>query len=237
MLNIAVCDDEPYMLRQLSDRIAEYMDSRTAQPYQISGFSGGTALLESGCGFDLIFLDIQMAPPDGMETAGELRRRGAEGLLVFVTVLQECVFKAFEVSAFDYLLKPLDGVRFQQTMDRALRTLERRNSRCVMVRKGSACQVLLRMRIVYCEVLGRKLYIHLRDGTTVDCYGRLEELERQLGGGFFRCHRSYLVNLDDICGCGGGEVSLFQGGRIPVSRLRQRELSQALLRHMKEREL
>ena len=45
--------------------------------------------LESGGGFDVMFLDIQMDQPDGMETARLLRQRGCHGLLVFVTVLKE----------------------------------------------------------------------------------------------------------------------------------------------------
>ena len=52
---------------------------------------------------------------------------------------------------------------------------------------------------------------------------------------FLRIHRSFLVNLDYVCGCQDGQVLLSQGERVPASRLRERELTQALLRHMKER--
>ena len=89
--------------------------------------------------------------------------------------------------------------------------------------------------IVYGEVLGRKVYLHLRDGSTVDYYEKLENLEHQVDGRFFRCHRSYLVNLDFVLGCGGGRVTLPQGTEIPVSRLREQDFTQALLRRMRER--
>ena len=56
-----------------------------------------------------------------------------------------------------------------------------------------------------------------------------------MDGRFFKCHRSYLVNLDYVSGCQDGQVDLAQGEKIPVSRLRERALTQALLRHMKER--
>mgnify|MGYP002508362218 FL=1 len=74
----------------------------------------------------MIFLDIQMEQPDGLETARLLRQRGERGLLVFVTVLKECVFDAFDVEACGYLLKPLDSARFHQTMERVLRALKQR---------------------------------------------------------------------------------------------------------------
>lgn len=162
VIRFAICDDEPFMAEELSGRLAAFMAERA--PYSVRRFSSGQALLESSCDFDLIFLDIQMAPPDGMETAKALRRRKNRSLLIFVTVLGECVFDAFEVQAYDYLLKPLDDRRF------------------------------------------------------------------------FRCHRSYLVNLDFVGGYGAGRAALLQGMEIPVSRLRERDLTQALLRRMKERE-
>ena len=69
------------------------------------------------------------------------------------------------------------------------------------------------------------------------CYEKLEDLERRLDSRFFKCHRSYLVDLDYVRGYRDGQVLLPQGAAIPVSRLRERELRQALLRRMKEREL
>ena len=198
-------------------------------------FSSGYALLKWPEEFDVIFLDIQMERPDGMETARLLRQRDNHSLLVFVTVLKECVFDAFQVEAYDYLLKPLDSARFRQTMDRALGWLERDAAKNLVIQRGSGCQVVLLSDLMYCEVLGRKIYLHKNDGRVVDYYDRLEELEQRVDSRFFKCHRSYLVNLDYVSGCQGGQVLLQRGERLPVSRLRERELTQALLRHMKER--
>ncbi len=236
MIKFAVCDDEPLMLRELAGHLTSYMEARSAA-CSVSTFSSGQALLESGGGFDAAFLDIQMAQPDGMATARLLRQQGERGLLVFVTVLREQVFDAFQVEAYDYLLKPLDPSRFRQTMDRLLRSLERRAPRALTVRQGAGCEIVPLADIVYCEVLGRKVYLHKSDGTVTGCYEKLEDLERRLDSRFFKCHRSYLVDLDYVRGYRDGQVLLPQGAAIPVSRLRERELRQALLRRMKEREL
>ena len=106
LIQFAVCDDQPLMVRELSRRLSDYMRERPVHSYSLRCFSDGRSLLDSGEGFDVIFLDIQMERPDGMETARALRRRGDRSLLVFVTVLRECVFDAFEVEAWDYLVKP-----------------------------------------------------------------------------------------------------------------------------------
>lgn len=235
MLRFAVCDDEPHMLDQLSAQIADCLGELGRRDVRLARFSGGRALLEAGEDFDLVFLDIRMDPPDGMETARALRRRGDGCLVVFLTVLREQVFDAFEVEAFDYLVKPPDSARLRRTLERALEALERRRSRTLFIQRGTAWEVVPLDEIVYCEVLGRKIYLHRRDGSVLDYYDKLADLERRLGSGFFRCHRSYLVNLDHVRGCGGGQVRLSGEEAVPVSRLREGDLTQALLRRMRER--
>lgn len=234
MIKFAICDDEPQMAREIADQLAGYM-KETDCDYSVDCFSSGHALLKSSDEFDVIFLDIQMERPDGMETAALLRRRESRSLLIFVTVLKDRVFDVFPLEAFDYLLKPLDRDRFRRTMDRALRWLERDAAKNLVIQRGSDCQVVPLSDILYCEVLGRKIFIHKKDGIVLDYYDRLEDLEQRVDSRFFKCHRSYLVNLDHVGGCQDGQVLLSQGERIPVSRLRERELTQALLRHMKER--
>ena len=235
MITFAICDDEPRTARELAGCLADSMEDHSTAACTVSSFSGGRALLESGSGFDVVFLDIRMEQPDGMETARLLRQRGDSSLLVFVTVLKECVFDAFQVEAFDYLLKPLDGVRFRQTMDRILRALEQRAAENLVIRRGTGWEVVPLSDIVYCEVLGRKIYLHKSDGAVIDYYDRLEDLERRVDGRFFKCHRSYLVNLGWVRGCQDGQAVLAQGARVPVSRLRERELTRSLLRYMKEK--
>lgn len=222
------------MAQEIADQLASYM-KETDIDYSVDCFPSGYALLKSSDEFGIIFLDIQMEHPDGMETARLLRQRDSHSLLIFVTVLKDRVFDVFPLEAFDYLLKPLDRERFQRTMDRAMRWLERDAAKNLMIQRGSDCEVVLLSDILYCEVLGRKVYLHKKDGIVVDYYDRLEDVEQRVDSRFFKCHRSYLVNLDYVGGCQEGQVLLPQGKRIPVSRLRERELTQALLRHMKER--
>lgn len=234
MIKFAICDDEPQMAQEIANQLASYM-KETDIDYSVDCFSSGYALLKSSDEFSIVFLDIQMERPDGMETARLLRQRDSRSLLIFVTVLKDRVFDVFPLEAFDYLLKPLDRGRFRRTMDRALRWLERDGAKNLVIQRGSDCQVVLLSDILYCEVLGRKVYLHKKDGIVVDYYDRLEDVEQCVDSRFFKCHRSYLVNLDYVSGCQEGQVLLPQGKRIPVSRLRERELTQALLRHMKER--
>lgn len=230
MIKVAICDDEPHMAQEISDHLSTYMEERRMSAYSVSCFSNGRSLLESDCNFDLIFLDIQMEQPDGMETARLLRQRSNHSLMVFVTILKEFVFDAFEVEAYDYLIKPLDGNHFRRTMDRAIKVLEQRTAKSIIIKRGMSCEVISLAQIVYCEIQGRKIYIHQNDGKIIGYYEKLDDFEHRVDGRFFRCHRSYLVNLDYVRGNYAGQVTLSQGEQIPVSRLREQELTQALLR-------
>lgn len=234
MLKFAVCDDEPVMAREISELISGYMRSRGITAFSVSSFSGGRSLLESPDSFDVVFLDIQMEHPDGMDTARLLRRRGDSALLIFVTVLRERVFDAFKVEAYDYLIKPVDCKSFSQTMDRALCSLEHKASKSIVVQRGGSSEVVPLSEIVYCEVLSRKIYIHKSDSSVIDYYDKMGELEQRVDRRFFKCHRSYLVNLAYVRGRRPGQIILPDGGTIPVSRLREGDLASSLLRYMKE---
>ena len=233
MLRFAVCDDEPYMREMLEARIAGYMKDK-GLACQIESFAGGRQLLEAQGGFDMVFLDIQMPEPDGMDTACRLRETGFEGLVVFITVLEECVFRSFEVQAFDYLLKPLKEEGFCRTMDRAVKSLRARDRKSMVLQKGNECRIIPFSQILYCEAIGRKIYLHRQGGEVLEFYERMDHVQQQVDRRFFRCHRSYLVNLEHICGYQGGQIRLSDGKEIPLSRLREQELSRALLLHMKE---
>lgn len=234
MWKFAICDDEPWMLQQLAGRLAAWLAQAGHPGCPIRCFLNGQALLADGCDFDMIFLDVQMPPPDGLQTARQLRQRGCRALLVFVSVLRQRVFDAFAVEPFDYLLKPLEAAGWQRTMARALQALERRAAKSLFIPQGSAGLVLPLAQLVYCEVQGRKLYLHRDDGQVFAFYERLTAFEQRVDGRFFRCHRSYLVNLDCVRGCAAGQVLLPHGGGIPLSRLREQALTQALLRRIKE---
>ena len=161
MWEIAICDDEPYMLAQLAAQIGEFWPQ--ARLRTLTDAAELLAAYEQGWRPDIVFLDIKMPPPDGMQAAQQLRRRGFDGFLIFITILPEYVFKAFEVQAFDYLLKPVQPEALAHLLNR----LEQ-HCKTVVIQKGAACEVLPLAQIVYCEVQGRKIYLHQNNGSVID---------------------------------------------------------------------
>ncbi len=193
MISVAVCDDETYMADALRRMAVDFFRDRNRE-ISVFLFSGGEELLDSGREIDILFLDIRMGEVDGLETALELRRRGFGGYLIFTTVLREMVFQSFAAEPFDYLVKPIGAEDFNRTMERLLSSMSGQG-KSLLVQRGSESRIVTLGEIVYCEVMDRKIYLHLRSGETVDYYDRIDRLEEKLDRRFYRCHRSYLINL------------------------------------------
>ncbi len=233
MLHIAICDDEKYMSDKIRMMASDFF-CRKNMDIVISQFSSGEELLKYDKVIDILFLDIQMKDTDGMETARKLRNQGFKGILIFITVLKEMVFQSFEVQAYDYLVKPIDAGHFEKTMERLLISMKNASESSLLVRKGYESRIILFEEIVFCEIIDRKVYLHLASSETLDFYDRIENLETKLDSRFFRCHRSFLINLQYLKSYKSGTAYMENGREIPVSRLRGKEFSNVILQYMKE---
>jgi two-component system LytT family response regulator len=194
---------------------------------------------------DLVMLDVQMPGSSGIEVAASLSTPRPK--IIFCTAYDQYAVDAFELSAVDYLLKPVNRSRLAQAIDRvrALSADElngnidkalqqpRPGSVRFLAREGARCVVIPQKDVVY---LGSengltKLYTsshhYVMDPT-------LNDFERRLDPALFcRISRTALVNLDWIASVetlvgGFGEAVIKNGARLEVSRRRLRELLSVL---------
>lgn len=232
MIYIAICDDERYMSDHISKMVSAFFQKKNRE-VSIRLFSSGKELLSYHKQIDILFLDIQMKDMDGMETARKLREDNFRGFLIFITVLKDMVFQSFEVQAYDYLVKPVEEAQFEKTMERLFASMHRASEDSLLVQKGYEGRIIPKDEIVFCEIIDRKVYLNLVSLEVIDYYERIEKLETKLGDCFFRCHRSYLINLKHLKGYKNGTAYMDNGREIPVSRLRSREFSGVVLQYMK----
>ena len=232
MIRIAICDDEKHMSDHIRSMISDFFRKKN-QEISLHMFSSGEELLSYNGHINILFLDIQMKGMDGMETARKLRADQFQGFLVFITVLKEMVFQSFEVQAYDYLVKPVDEKQFEKTMERLYASMQNASEDSLLVQKGYEGRIVQKDEIVFCEIIDRKIYLNLASGEVVDYYERIENLETKLDNRFYRCHRSYLINLKHLKGYKNGTAYMDNGKEIPVSRLRSKEFSSVVLQYMK----
>ncbi len=232
MIHIAICDDEKHMSDHIKAMVSDFFHKKNMDT-AIRMFSCGEELMGYNGQIDILFLDIQMKGMNGMETARKLRADKFRGFLIFITVFHEMVFQSFEVQAYDYLVKPVELKQFEKTMERLFSSMQNAGEDSLLVQKGYECRIIRKDDIVFCESIDRKIYLNLVSDEVVDYYERIENLEMKLDSRFFRCHRSYLINLKHLKGYKNGIAFMDNGREIPVSRLRGKEFSRVVLQYMK----
>ena len=195
-MRIAICDDEKNIRELIGKKVTTlYPDA------DIIFCQSGEELLLSEKHIDILFLDIKMAGRNGMETARELRKKGNNVILIFVTAVEEYVFRAFDVGAFHYIVKPIDDAKFADVLQKAVDEVNSRNNkeqvseeRYVMINNRGVHTKVILDEIVYAEVFNRKIVIH-KMNETIEYYGKMSDLEELAGDNFFRPHRAYLINF------------------------------------------
>lgn len=187
---------------------------------------------------DLVFLDIQMPGLTGLELAQFLVELPVRPLLIFATACQEHALDAFEVDAVDYLCKPFIGERVAKAVAKAARIFASMaaTAETLPQKSGDACRKIPLYRgetiiptgiekIMFARAEEGEVLVHTIDGI-LRTRSTLGDLEQKLvSAGFFRPHRSFLVNSSHICEVipwFNGSYKLVMGDKekteIPVSR-------------------
>lgn len=231
-MNIAVCDDD----RAAREHIISLINAQT-EDAEITAFSSPEEMLKSRKDFDISFLDMEMGAVSGLDAARQIRRvqeeRGAEkSIIIFVTGYEKYMNDAFDVSAFHYLLKPVNEEKFRSVFARALKELsaaKERTNRYILIKSSRIQQRVYLKDIYYIESANKKVIIHTSAGT-LESYGKMEELEQMTGDSFYRCHRCYLVNMEKISSYTADSIQVTNGERLILA---QKKYSQFVRRYMK----
>lgn len=199
-MNIAICDDEILFTRELSSLLTHWAEknnlSLTLYPY-----SNGDDLLTAlrTIPVDLIFLDIIMPLLNGIDTAREIRSMGLTVPVIFLTSSREFALDSYDVKAFHYLLKPVNTLKLFSVMDDFFKTYNVPAETFVAHTTDGFCSITLN-DVDYLEAQNKQVLVCLSNGTTL----KIRELFTKCEGvftpakGFFKCHRSYIVNLSHI---------------------------------------
>jgi len=214
-LTIAICDDNTVQIKELRRLLDEWAADKPfalAIDEYISAESFLFNYPDSSC--DLLLLDIEMKQLNGMELAKKLRGDGDMLPIIFITGYSEYMNDGYDVEALHYLLKPVERDRLFATLDRYAAKHE--NSQEIILNAAEGSYRISAGNIMYVEAFGRKTEAHLRDGNVLQCNMSIGEFEKF--NGFIHCHRSYIVNLEQVGSITKSSVILETGEEIPLSR-------------------
>ena len=225
-MRIAICDDQPEHLEQLHRMILEWDSEETS----VSCFDNGDTLLRTHktAPFDLIFLDVLMPLLNGIETAKELRQSDKTAKLVFLTSVADFAVEAFTVKASNYLLKPPDREKLYRCLDEISEELHV-SAKKICIRGIHALHQIPVESIEYIESQNKRILFVLADGQTILSTEPLYTYEEKLtlDDGFFKCSRSFIVNINRIDTFTTKEILTHSGARISISRSLHREFENA----------
>lgn len=229
---IDICDDEEAICALLCNYL-DRMQADCGERFQIRIFHSAEELLGAARpDTDAVLLDISMGAMTGMDAAKELRARGSRVALVFITTMTQYAIEGYEVHAFGFLRKPLEYRVFRRQMEDLIAHLRRAQGSAWEVRTGADSRILATNEIVCLDAYGHSVTVRLADGSTLPCSATLSEAEGQLERvGFFRCHKSYLVNLKHVKQIGTDSVTVTGDLVIPLSRHRRKDFLAAFARH------
>ena len=225
MLRIAICDDEPQYARQIKNFVQEYLHGHPELSGQVHSFRLGRELLyqaEENGGFDLYLLDIIMPGLNGIQTGRQLRQLGDGGEIIYLTTSPDYAVDSYSVRAFFYLLKPLEKGRLFEVLDAAVKKLDDRRSKAVLIATKDGPRRLLLDQILYVERVGRGLRYFCSGGAVdslslrVPFHAAVEPLLAD--SRFCQCGSSFAFNLQHVTGVSGQEVLLDSGGTAAIPR-------------------
>ena len=154
---------------------------------------------------DLLFLDIEMPLLKGTEFFKNLQTKPA---VIFTTAYRDYAIEGFELSAVDYLLKPITFDRFIKATDKFLNqkqfkrskpeiTIERPTAADIFIRKDRKQVKVFLDEILYVESLKDYVKVHLPDEVYTVKY-TLSKFYEMLDKRFLRIHRSFIINTDKV---------------------------------------
>lgn len=219
MLNIVICDDEQNEMLNLKKMTEDLYPNVSVRCFDNS--SECIEYIKSYSGTDIFLIDVCISEnkdDNGIRLAEIIRQYDKNSVIIFISAFSEYVFKAFDVYALNYLLKPVDIVKFGQVFLKAVHIVEKRKNKNCMVVKHNGCVTKVNIDdIYYIENFRRKIILHCKNGQ-MEYYGKFNQIEGSLSVGFFKCHRSYIVNMDKIVKYTKTDLILENGDNIPVSK-------------------
>ncbi len=182
---------------------------------------------------DIMFLDIEMPDLTGIEL---LRSLDKPPLTVLTTAYSEYALESYELNVVDYLLKPVRFDRFFKAITKVLALLKGSESEQVQKENEEESEDYIFVKseykavkvkfknIVFIESMQKYVRFHLKDKKVMSLMSLSSVIDILPATKFFRCHKSYIINLNEIESIDGNLLIMSSEDKIPVSKSFKSEL-------------
>lgn len=228
MKTVFICDDEPKILADISDKAKKLLNGA-----EIEGFSKGMELIdrlsEKSC--QILLLDIDMPETDGLEIAAKLNEINPKPLLVFVTSHDELVYDSLQYHPFGFVRKGYLDKELPKILADCEKELASREKNFCFYTEGSDVKLPL-AEILYFESEGNYLKLITKNGE-YRFRETLSAVENSLShSGFVRIHKGFLVNQAEVKILRADKIELNCGISLPLGRRFADSAKKILMRYM-----
>lgn len=215
-MKVAVCDDEQEALDKITLLIEDYMTDR-GLTIEYSTFKSYEEIHESLGQFDIFLVDYDMPGIDGFEFSKRIYDEfGESKAIIFITAYDDVVYKAYEVRAWRYIIKPIKKEILYEAFDSYL-TANGTQKRIVIIQNGEK-EVINVSDIDFIQADGKMSVFYMSDGRKLKCRETMDSLEKLLSDfGCYRIHRKNIVNLKKVTSYMNNYVVLQNGQSLDMS--------------------
>lgn len=230
MYNIVICEDNKEQIKIILNYlriIFENIDDN----YNINIFNSAEEMLEKNIDdVDIFLLDIKMKKMSGMKAAQNIRSRGINSEIIFLTGLIEYAKDGYKVRAYRYILKPIKFDELQESILNCIEEINKNKRKYFLIDQNGKIEKIKIDLIKYIEINRKELIIHLVDKNIIYSWKSIAEFDKKLEKyGFFRVHKSFLVNMIYIDLITNDAVIIGED-KVPVSKYRIKDLKQKFTR-------
>lgn len=170
VINVALCEDNALNREVVSEQLNDYFASRD-DVFKLHTFADAESLADTVSkqgGFSIYLLDIILPGMNGVDLARQLRENGDKGVIIFLTASSDYTFDAFDVNAFQYLVKPVEKLKLTAVMDKAVNSVASRPAGMLTVRTPEGESRVDIESILYVERENRALAYYTEDGKRIE---------------------------------------------------------------------
>lgn len=198
MLKFVICDDNKKILNQLSHMVESILIKHSFDGEIVLSTTSGDKLIEylENNEFDVLILDINLhSTLTGLEIAELIRKTNKNCYIIFTTGYFEHVLTAFRYKTFDYICKPVNRERLEETIIRLFD--DAIGNQTKYIRLDNKNTIINESEVQYIKKEGMKLIFHT-DNRDYEIYSSFSKIEDKLPNNFIRCHKSFIANVDKI---------------------------------------
>ena len=232
-LNIAVCDDEQSQIEYTKTAVSTWAAACGHLPV-FAEFPSAEAFLfnyAENQNYDILLLDIEMNEMNGIDLAKKVREGNNRVQIVFITGYPDFMSEGFEVAALHYLMKPVKKEKLFSVLDRAVDNIAK-SPRFLLLPMGKETLRVYAEEIFYAESDGHYILLHV-GGEIHRLRMTIPEIEKELGEGFFRTGRSFVVGLKHVARITKASIYLEDGTELPLGKGLYDDMNKALIAYLR----